>query len=1402
MKRIVVLNFFPAFTPPGSGGEARYFYLYEHLSRFHDVTLISHTYPGDGVEMVEHHNHFREFRVAKDELYLRLHHQLALEGTGPECSALVCALAGKEGATRYHQVCRELLPAADCVIHESPYTLYFDTEFEAVERAPRIYNSYNVESDLLRQILKGPRVAWYSEFVSELEQRLACGAELVLATSDEDATQFAQRFNLSSDKIRIVHNGYEPDFASFRTVVRDTKDYVVRAVFLGSGSHSPNTEAARLIIHHIAHAVPDMEFHIAGSVCGHFDASVVPSNVILQGFLSEDDKCALLASCAVGINPMLNGGGTNLKMVEFLAFGLAVVTTPLGARGLGLEDGVNALIAPPEEIPAILNRLLISPAYAASLGRQGQAHAEKNFTWAAAARVLAESVQSVCDFHAGHVYVGQPLQLLVLNDFPISPGLGGGQVRIREMYSALPEGFNITLLCLHDGAEERTTRLDHRFVEIAIPKTDLHRREDKSTSALSPISIADIVASRHCEHNQRFRQLVADYGFKADVVILEHPYLAPLIEGLPSHVKVVYSSLNVEVAIKKEMLKGRPDFEQVFSEVQVLERRIALGASLIAAVSSQDAEYFRSLYPGKEVVTLLNGVDCFPSVFLGKFAKFKERFAGNSVAVFLGSAHPPNAEAARFIVKVLAPALPKVYFLFIGSVCDAIRHMLLPSNVLLAGVVSNEEKQVLQYLADVVINPVISGGGSNLKVADALGAGKPLLSTSFGIRGFDLVDGQNVALAELAEFADKLASLLASQEHMKALSRCALRYARENLNWYVIASQYARALRNLFHPAVVEQNEEVAHKLLVVTHRYTHPPRGGAEHYLDQVLSRLGKSGRWSITLATIDATDIENRWHFSANYSNDNTQVGMIQPAYLDRLYRFPIAANNDAEIFGKCTDLFRLWMRESHILAEIAIETLSQSASEPCLLGGWYPAEGNGESCARWSSAHAEILIPVSTEASAVEICGYSPESKYVTLEIDGTEISSSLVHSGYFKLHIALDGTKIRQLKVRTTETLLGNDPCPLGLLVKKISIGSMRVRLVNPDVLESWRVNDADSWIAALLKVTTGRDQSVDNLFLSTRGPNVEGLQQWLLAHGSAYDVVLVHELPFSTFPLAADVACELGVPCVLLPHLHVEDRYYHWLSYVKALRQASTVLVAPAAAKHLYLDKLGGVASTLIQGGGIDTAEFEMDVEQYRMAFREKHNSVEPFFLVLGRKSGAKQYSLVIEAIAKAREIYPSLQLVMIGSDEDGAVINAAYVDYLGAQPREVVLGALFECVGLANMSHSESFGIVILEAWMAGKPVAVNRNCLAFQELVVHKENGWLCATVEDLVDAFVEMLGSEEVRFVMGSAGRKRAEEFTWSAVTASIEDALKRVSGFCPDEELDPILHAIPTGTCRSCK
>jgi len=129
---------------------------------------------------------------------------------------------------------------------------------------------------------------------------------------------------------------------------------------------------------------------------------------------------------------------------------------------------------------------------------------------------------------------------------------------------------------------------------------------------------------------------------------------------------------------------------------------------------------------------------------------------------------------------------------------------------------------------------------------------------------------------------------------------------------------------------------------------------------------------------------------------------------------------------------------------------------------------------------------------------------------------------------------------------------------------------------------------------------------------------------------------------------------------------------------------------------------------------------------------------------------------------------------MIGPDEDGRRIDASYVSYLGPQPREVVLGALYECVAMANMSQSESFGIVILEAWMAGKPVVVNRNCLAFQELVVSGQDGWLCQGAADLAEALSAILDSPARSVQMGEAGRHKAHEYTWERVAEQIENCL----------------------------
>ena len=101
MKKILVLNFFPAFIPPSSGGELRYFNMYKNLSEYADVTLLSPTDNDRKVEVVEHSSTFREYRIPKEDIHNEIHWKLEQESFSSEFSALTCAYSG-EYLNNYH----------------------------------------------------------------------------------------------------------------------------------------------------------------------------------------------------------------------------------------------------------------------------------------------------------------------------------------------------------------------------------------------------------------------------------------------------------------------------------------------------------------------------------------------------------------------------------------------------------------------------------------------------------------------------------------------------------------------------------------------------------------------------------------------------------------------------------------------------------------------------------------------------------------------------------------------------------------------------------------------------------------------------------------------------------------------------------------------------------------------------------------------------------------------------------------------------------------------------------------------------------------------------------------------------------------------------------------------------
>jgi glycosyltransferase involved in cell wall biosynthesis len=184
-------------------------------------------------------------------------------------------------------------------------------------------------------------------------------------------------------------------------------------------------------------------------------------------------------------------------------------------------------------------------------------------------------------------------------------------------------------------------------------------------------------------------------------------------------------------------------------------------------------------------------------------------------------------------------------------------------------------------------------------------------------------------------------------------------------------------------------------------------------------------------------------------------------------------------------------------------------------------------------------------------------------------------------------------------------------------------------------------------------------------------------------------------------------------------------------------------------------------------------------------------------LVLGRKAGAKGYRTIIDAVDRLNRAGLDLQAVLIGPDDDGAPVMSPNAVYLGRQPRSVVRGALMSCVALVNMSVSESFGIVLLEAWLAGRPVVVNKACAAFHDMAVDGENA-LIVDESGLPAAIRRLAEDEDLARALAKRGRNVTTRFDWAAVSAEFVAAC--VEWAAKSEEFPAQQGGLPIAGTRS--
>jgi glycosyltransferase involved in cell wall biosynthesis len=1043
---------------------------------------------------------------------------------------------------------------------------------------------------------------------------------------------------------------------------------------------------------------------------------------------------------------MFRGGGTNLKILEYLASGLPVISTPHGRRGLGLISNEHFVEADGESFASALNKLASDAETRAKLSRNGRAFVADHYSWDAIASHAAECIAPLVEARIAN----RKKTIVLFNDFSVANPKSGGELRIYHLYRNLAQRHSVVHLCLNDNFLIQRQTLSEGFTEVSWPKTARHLAEESRVNSQFWVSASDIVASYMVTQDHLLVSLAEALSQLADVVIASHPYM----QGLTAtgHAKHhVYECHNFEFTLKSQTLADHPEGPQLVKIVRACEAEAIERSSFLISASDDDHTGLQSLAASsKAVYTVENGVMAPGNHFsINSLAAIRGIFQCRPVVVFIGSGHKPNVDSFEWILRTLAPAMADCWFVIIGSVCDAFEKRLMPPNVFPCGIVDEATKEVLFGVADVAINPVRSGSGSNLKLGDYFANGIPSVTTPFGARGYKIQHAREAIICELPEFKQNIRSLVREPQLQKQLAENARAFASRNLYWSVLA----RRLDRILDREVFSRGKK---RLLVITYRFTHPPRGGAEAHLLELLRHIDRSGEYSIQVATFDIVDIHDQFHFSARCTHDPNAD--VPPDLMNTsVYRFETDALPDRARFNHCRTLHARWMQE---FRQHALQHLDDYEF-PVLLGGWYYPERTEQGLAIWSSELAHIFV---RGAHSLNLQGHCPRGTKVTFFLDNSLLTEHQLH-GDFYIELLVDQGSVLTIAVDPClepET----DPRKLGIWVRSVdantSAGKVVIRL-DRDYKAFLKERDLEQYIDELIRTAESRPARLEDAFQAVRGPLSSDLEFWLAENASHYDLIFAQGVPFSTSVIAAEAGKKHGVPVVLMPHFHMEDEFYHWKLYYDALRQSDMVISFPKAAGKLFFDKIGCRSEYLPYGARLDESPSSGDDE----AFVRLRQSSRPYVLVLGRKSSAKNYQSVIDAVREVNKVEKICDLLIIGRDEDGVPIDPADACYLGEQSRGIVLAALKQCLCLVTMSESESFGIVILEAWSQSRPVIVTSMSVAYSELVDDGQNG-LLATKETVASKIAFLLDHPEEARRMGANGSRKAEKvFSWSAIS-----------------------------------
>lgn len=381
--------------------------------------------------------------------------------------------------------------------------------------------------------------------------------------------------------------------------------------------------------------------------------------------------------------------------------------------------------------------------------------------------------------------------------FPYPPD-NGSKIRVYHLLSALARSHQVTLVSFSIGNGQGGASEAIPGVKVHLVDVDPYRYVGlpQVVKFASPIPVM-------FWPSRLMRQAIAQMSSRRpwDAVVVFQPPAAQYALQIADAPRV----LDVDTAFSYQMLErhvrqrgpGRLRTWASWQKTQQYESRLFRNFQVCTVVSAREQAHVAALVNGAgcRVDVVSNGVDC------GRNRMGLTQPRGNSV-VFNGAlTYSANYDAMQYFLAEIYPLMqrqsPDIELYITGSTAGVnLAGLRLDASVHLTGYVEDIRRLIAGASACVV--PLRQGGGTRLKILEAMALGVPVLSTSKGAEGLEVIDGEHILLADSPQaFADRTAQVLHDPSLRQYLAANARRLVEQRYDWAQIGQRFVTLVESV-----------------------------------------------------------------------------------------------------------------------------------------------------------------------------------------------------------------------------------------------------------------------------------------------------------------------------------------------------------------------------------------------------------------------------------------------------------------------------------------------------------------------------------------------------------------------------------------------------------------------------